>query len=163
MIALFVAQFWWFFACWTAITLLVIAPWARKRSPQEQLSIWVAPEMFRVLGLGLLVPTLSPGMPREFAISTAIGDSLTAVLALAAFIALRKGHAAGRSLAWVVTVVGLADLLFAFPHAIQTGAMPHLHAQYFVPAFCGPIMLLAHVMCLTTLLRTRRGKPAPMR
>jgi hypothetical protein len=112
--------------------------------------------MFRVLGLGLLVPTIAPGMPGGFAIATALGDSITAVLALAAFVTLRMGHRAGRTLAWLVTLVGLCDLVFAFVHANQTGAMAHLHAQYFVPVFAGPIMLLAHIQCLRTLLRTHR-------
>jgi hypothetical protein len=156
MVAIFVAQFWWFFACWAVIARFAIEPWSRRRSVEEQLAMWVAPEMFRVLGLGLLQPTISPGMPHEFAIATALGDSITAVLAMAAFVTLRLGHRAGRKLAWLATVVGLCDLVFAFAHANHTGAMPHLHAQYFVPVFAGPIMLLAHLRCLRTLLRSHR-------
>jgi len=70
--------------------------------------VWVAPEMFRVLGLGLLVPNLSPEISREFAVATAAGDSLTATLALLAFVGLRRSWSAARSLTWACTLVGIA-------------------------------------------------------
>lgn len=109
----------------------------------------------RVLGLGLLVPNLSPGISREFAVATALGDSVTATLALLAFIGLCRGWPRGRSLAWACTVVGIADLLVAFPHAATTGAVAHLAAQWYVPVFAGPIMVVAHAACLVTLRRSR--------
>ena len=59
---------------WSLITYFVLWPWSATLAPDARLSAFVAPEMFRVLGLGLLVPNLSPGMPAEFAISTAIGE-----------------------------------------------------------------------------------------
>jgi hypothetical protein len=155
MVPIFVAQLLWFTLCWLAIALLVIAPRVRALPPDEQVSLWIAPEMFRVLGLGLLVRTISPGMPDDFAIATAIGDATTSVLSFAAFVALRKQAPVGRSLAWVASVVGIADLLVAFPHAMHAGAIEHLHAQYYVPVFAGPIMITAHVMTVTTLVKTR--------
>jgi hypothetical protein len=155
VLAIFVAQFWWFTACWAAIALLVVAPNVRALPRDRQLAVWIAPEMFRVLGLGLLVPTLSPGMPREFAIATAIGDSITAVLSLVAFVALLQGWRARRAFAWAASLVGAVDLMIAFPHALRSGALPHLHAQWFVPVFAGPIMVVAHVACIATLIRTR--------
>jgi hypothetical protein len=113
--------------------------------------------MFRVLGLGLLVPNLSPGMPHGFALATAVGDSVTASLALAAFLALRRGSRRGRPLAWACTVVGTLDLLVAFPHALHSGALPHLAAQWYVPVFAGPIMLVCHVACFAELARLGRA------
>ena len=104
--------------------------------PDARLSVWVAPEMFRVLGVGLLVPNLSPGMPAEFARSTAAGDSLTALLAALAFIGLRGGRR--RGLAWACTVVGSLDLLIAFPHAAATGAISHMAAPVVCPGLRGP-------------------------
>jgi hypothetical protein len=113
--------------------------------------------MFRVLGVGLLVPNLSPGMPRDFALATALGDSLTAGLALAAFVALRRGSRRGRSLAWALTAVGTLDLLAAFAHALHAGALPHLAAQWYVPVFAGPVMIVSHAACLAELLGGRRA------
>jgi hypothetical protein len=111
--------------------------------------------MFRVLGAGLLVPNLSPGMPAEFAIATAAGDSLTAVLAASAFVGLRRGWSAARGLAWACTLVGSLDLVIAFPHAAATGAISHMAAQWYVPVFAGPPLVICHVACLILLVRGR--------
>jgi len=111
--------------------------------------------MFRVLGLGLLVPNLSPGMPSEFAFSTATGDSLTAVLAALAFIGLRRGWRQARVLTWACTGVGTLDLLIAFPHAAATGAISHMAAQWYVPVFAGPPLVICHVACFMLLVRGR--------
>ena len=105
-LAIFVLQFLWFLFAWSLIVSLVLWPLSARLSPDARLSAWVAPEMFRVLGLGLLVPNLSPGMPSEFAYSTAAGDSLTALLAALAFLGLRRGWRPARGIAWACTVVG---------------------------------------------------------
>jgi hypothetical protein len=156
-IAFFVLQFLWFLFAWSLITRFVLWPWSAALSPDARLSVWIAPEMFRVLGVGLLVPNLSPGMPAEFAVPTAIADSLTAVLAAAAFVGLRRGWAAARGLAWTCTVVGSIDILVAFPHAASIGAISHLAAQWYVPVFAGPPLVICHVVCWILLLRGRRG------
>jgi hypothetical protein len=162
-LAVFVAQFLWFLLVWTAVARVVVWPWSLRLAPEARLSLWVAPEMFRVLGLGLLVQNLSPGMPRGFALATAAGDSLTASLALLAFLGLRRGWRAARGLAWACTLVGVGDLLLAFPHAVHSGAIAHLGAQWYVPVFAGPLMVVAHVACLVTLLRTRDATPGGAR
>lgn len=162
-LAIFVAQLGWLLLVWSALAYWVIWPWSMRLSAPARLSLWVAPQMFRVLGLGLLVPNLAPGVSREFAAATALGDSLTATLALLAFAGLQRGWPRARSLAWSCTLVGLADLLIAFPHAAHTGAIAHLAAQWYVPVFAGPVMVVSHVACLATLLGTRgatRREPA---
>lgn len=154
-LVLFVAQFLWFLFAWSLIAYFVVWPWSARLPPSERLSVWVAPEMFRVLGVGLLVPNVSPGMPAGFALSTAAGDSLTALLAAAAFVGLRKGWCAARGFAWTCTIVGSADLLIAFPHAGATGAITHLAAQWYVPVFAGPVLVMCHFACFVLLLRGR--------
>jgi hypothetical protein len=156
-IAVFVLQFLWFLLAWSLITYFVLWPWSARLPPAARLSAWVAPEMFRVLGAGLLVPNLSPGMPAEFAVSTAVGDALTALLAAAAFVTLQKGHPAGRGLAWACTIVGSVDLLIAFPHAVRSEAITHMAAQWYVPVFAGPPLVICHVACWTLLVRGRRA------
>src|SRR5262245_105081 len=111
--------------------------------------------MFRVLGVGLLVPNLSPGMPTEFAASTAAGVSLTALLGALAFIGLRREWPSARALAWACTIVGSVDLLVAFPHAAATGAISHMAAQWYVPVFAGPPLVICHVACWILLVRGR--------
>jgi hypothetical protein len=156
-LVLFIAQFLWFLFAWCLITCFVLWPWSARLSPNARLSVWVAPEMFRVLGVGLLVPNLAPGMPTEFAVSTATGDSLTALLAASAFTGLRRGWPLARALAWACTIVGTLDLLIAFPHAASTGAISHMAAQWYVPVFAGPPLVICHVACFILLIRGARS------
>jgi uncharacterized protein (DUF58 family) len=156
-LAIFVLQFLWFLFAWSLIAYFLLWPWSARLSPGARLSVWVAPEMFRVLGLGLLVQNLSPGMPMEFAASTAIGDSLTALLAALAFTGLRRGWSSGRGLAWACSIVGSLDILIAFPHAASTGAISHMAAQWYVPIFAGPPLVVCHVASFVLLIRGRRS------
>lgn len=156
-IAFFLLQFWWFFFAWSLIVYLVLWPWFARLPPEIRLSAWIAPETFRVLGVGLLVPNLSPGMPAEFAVTTATADSMTAVLAASTFLGLRQGWGAARGLAWACTLVGSVDLLIAFPHAATLGALSHLAAQWYVPVFEGPPLAICHVVCFILLVRGRGG------
>ncbi len=153
-IVFFVVQFLWLLIAWSLITYFLVWPWSASLSPDARLSVFVAPEMFRVLGVGLLVPNLSPGMPAEFANATAAADSLTAVLAALAFLGLRRGWRSARGLAWACTLVGSIDLLIAFPHAASTGAIAHLATQWYVPVFAGPPLVICHVLCFILLIRS---------
>ncbi|GIW57051.1 MAG: hypothetical protein KatS3mg082_3455 [Nitrospiraceae bacterium] len=155
-LAIFVLQFLWFLFAWSLIAYFAIWPWSARFSLEARLSVWIAPEMFRVLGLGLLVPNLSPGMPRGFAFATAAGDALTALLAALALMGLQRGWGQARGLAWACTVVGTLDLAIAFPHAAATGATSHLAAQWYVPVFAGPPLVVCHVACFLLLARGRR-------
>lgn len=154
----FIAQLFWFVLVWSAIARFVVWPWSLSLASEARLALFVAPQMFRVLGLGLLVPNLAPGISREFASATALGDSLTAGLALCAFVGLRRGWRNAVPLTWACTAVGIADLLIAFPHAASTGAISHLAAQWYVPVFAGPVMVVSHAVCLAALLRNRRDQ-----
>ncbi len=154
-LVIFVLQFLWFLFAWSLVAYFVLWPWSARLTPAARLSAWIAPEMFRVLGVGLLVPNLSPGMPAEFAVSTAAGDSLTALLAAFAFIGLRQAWGTARGLAWACTIVGSLDLLVAFPHAAATGAISHMAAQWYVPVFAGPLLVICHVACFILLIRGR--------
>ena len=154
-LALFVLQFLWFLFAWSLIAHFVVWPQSARLAPDARLSVWIAPEMFRVLGVGLLVPNLSPGMPLEFAASTALGDSHTAALAAAAFTGLCRGWRSARTLAWACTIVGSIDIAIAFPHAAATGAIAHMAAQWYVPVFAGPILVICHVACFVLLWRGR--------
>ena len=151
----FVLQVVWFTVAWGVLVRLVIWPWSQGLAPNQSVAVWVAPQMFRVLGLGLLVPNLSPGMPPEFAIATAAGDALTAVLAVAAFVALQRDRRSGYALAWACTVVGSADGIHAVVQAARLGVADHLAAQWYVPALGVPLMGISHVACLVALLRSR--------
>ena len=89
----------------------------------------------------------------SFAQSTAAGDATTAVLALLAFIALRKRHRHARVLSWAVTLVGSADLAITLVQAILVQAAVYLEAQWYVPALGVPLMIVAHVNALRLLVK----------
>lgn len=111
--------------------------------------------MFRAFGLGLLVPALSPGLAPGFAVPTAAVDFFVAILALLAFVGLHRGWRLARPLIWACSLIGLGDLLIAFSIAPFIGAADHLAAQWYIPAFIGPLMIVAHVACLAALIRSR--------
>lgn len=152
-LTLFVFQLLWFLSAWALLAWFVAWPWSARLSPNARLSGWIAPQMFRVLGVGLLVPNLSPGMPAEFAVPTAAADAVTAVLGASAFLALQRDWSAARGLALACTIVGTLDLLVAFPHAAAVDASAHLAAQWYVPVLVGPVMAISHVACFVLLSR----------
>ncbi|HEX4946929.1 MAG TPA: hypothetical protein VFZ34_09705 [Blastocatellia bacterium] len=151
----FILQFGWFLLAWSVIARLFIVPALQNWTLEDALAVWIAPHLFRVLGVGLLVPNLAPGLPVEFAATTAIGDSLTAVLALGSLVALRQRWSKARTLVWGFNLIGSLDLTAAMIHAAWIQAATYLHAQWYVPALVVPLMIVAHVMVFRTLLRQR--------
>ncbi len=149
---LFVLQFLWFATAWTVLATLFVVPWLRAHAADDALAICLAPQLFRVLGVGLLVPNLAPNLPPSFALPTAVGDSLTAGLALLAVVALRQRWRGARIAAWACTLVGALDLLIALPHAATIGAARFLTAQWYVPALGVPLMIVSHVLAFRNLL-----------
>jgi hypothetical protein len=158
-VPLFLVQFVWFLIVWSAIGLIFVNPRLRGATPDRALSVWVVPQLFRVLGLGLLVPNLSPNMPQSFAVATAAGDGLTAVLALASLVALHRQWVAARPVVWACNVIGSCDLVIGLTHAARIEAAQFLGAQWFVPAVLVPLMIVSHVMVFRILLAQGRRVP----
>jgi hypothetical protein len=151
----FAIQFLWFLLAWSVIAGWLIEPALRRWELHDALACWVSPHLFRVLGVGLLVPNLSPGLPREFALATAVGDSLTALLALVALVALRHRWRRARALVWIFNLIGSLDLTAAMIYAVRIQAADYLQAQWYVPALIVPLMIVTHLMVFRTLLRKR--------
>lgn len=89
------------------------------------------------------------------AIPTAIGDSLTAVLALLAFVTLHRRHRIGLLLGWACTVFGIADGAHAVTTAARLQVAENLHAQWFVPVINVPLMAVCHATAIASLRRVR--------
>jgi hypothetical protein len=131
-------------------------PWLAEKSLEVALMALIAPHAFRHIGLAFIVPALNqPGMPLEFATSAAYGDLLSGILALVVLIALRGRWGLAIPLAWVFSIVGLADLANALR---QDGAILYMGATWFIPTFVVPILLVTHVMVITRLLRGAKGQ-----
>lgn len=150
LLPFFVIQFLWFLVVWATVAVFLVTPALSDIPRDDVLCVWITPQLFRVLGVGLLVPNLSPDMPRSFPVPTAIGDSLTACLALASVIGLRRGWEPARRIAWACNIVGIADLVIAVTHATMIGTAQFLAAQWYVPALGVPLMIVSHIMALRT-------------
>ena len=149
----FALQFVWFLLAWSVIAAWFVEPRLRQSNSRDALAVWIAPHLFRVLGVGLLVPNLSPNLPREFALTTALRDSLTALLAFCALLALRRRWRRATTVVWIFNVIGALDLTAAMIHAVRIRAADYLQAQWYVPALLVPLMIVAHVQVFRTLLR----------
>ena len=152
---LFVMQFVWFLLAWSTLAAVFVVPQLAALPTARALAVAVTPQMFRVLGVGLLVPNLAPGLPREFALPTALGDTTTALLAWATLLAVHAGSRHARGLAWACTIVGAGDLMIALPHAARIEAARYLAAQWYVPTVAVPLMIVSHVLTARTLLGSR--------
>jgi hypothetical protein len=114
---------------------------------------------FRFFGLVFILPgVVGASLPAGFAAFAAYGDFATGLLALLALITVRL-----RALFWLLViafnVIGAADLIIDYYHAIQTGlpAVPgQLGAAYIIPIIYVPLLMITHVaaVCLYMSQRT---------
>jgi len=123
-------------------------------SRHDALRAVIAPQMFRIVGMSLLADNIAaPGLDPNFASTVATGDAITAVLAVAAFIALGRRPRLGVVLAWLTTLVGAADLVRNLAVGARINAAQYLGAGWFVVALAVPLMFVAHVAAARLLLR----------
>src|SRR5215467_11296797 len=111
---------------------------------------------FRFFGLIFILPgVVGPHLPASFATFAAYGDFATGVLAMLALITVKI-----RPLFWsfvvAFNVVGLADILIDYYHAIQAG-LPALAGQlgagYVIPVIYVPLLMITNVVAFYFLLR----------
>jgi hypothetical protein len=111
---------------------------------------------FRFFGLVFILPgVVGPNVPAGFATFAAYGDFATGVLAVLALLTARI-----RPLFWsfVITfnLVGAADIVVDYYHAIQTGldVMPgQFGATYVIPIIYVPLLMITHVVAFYLLVR----------
>ncbi|MCA9707725.1 MAG: hypothetical protein KDK70_17880 [Myxococcales bacterium] len=139
---------------WVLVLRTVVAPRLAGLARLERLTVLALPGCFRHVSAVLLVPGVAgPGLPGPFVGSLVVGDVLTAVLAMGAVVALRRGAAGAVALTWGFNVVGLADLLKNLIHGMSLGVADHFGAAAFVPTMVVPLMLCVHVWSLVELSR----------
>ncbi len=135
-------------------------PRLRAMPPAQALTLALFPGATRFMGLMFLVPSVTPGMPSGFAVPAAYGDTLSALIALAALVASRSGSSAGRPLAWLYVVVGGADLAYGLFLGFQHHLWDHLGGAWTYIVIAFPAVVIGLVVTTTTLLRESR-KEAP--
>ena len=113
---------------------------------------------FRFFGLVFILPgVVGANLPAGFATFAAYGDFATGILALSALLTARI-----RPLFWVLVVgfnlVGFADILLAYYHAVRLG-LPALAGQlgaaYAIPILYVPMLLITHCVAFYWLLRSQ--------
>ena len=141
---------------YTALGFWFIRPWLETKPRATALSILVLPQTFRFIGVTLLVPgVVEPGLPDAFARPTAIGDTVTTLLAWVSLIALRAGWRLAIPAVWLFNLVGSVDLLLNLSRGIRLQVAHQLGAAWFGPAFIVPGMLVIHVLVFVFLLRSK--------
>jgi hypothetical protein len=112
----------------------------------------------RHLGLMFLAPgAVFPGIPPQFAYPAALGDLLTAALALIAILAVIRSSALARTLVGLFNVVGTLDLVDAISLATVYDAAPYMGPAYWIPAFWVPALLVTHFVVFLILGRRWHG------
>lgn len=111
---------------------------------------------FRFFGLVFIVPgVVGPGLPAGFATAAAYGDLAAGLLAMLALLTVRI-----RPLFWIFVaafnLVGVADFIADYAHAIQGGLPEHagaLGAAYAIPVLYVPLLMITHGVALYGLAR----------
>jgi hypothetical protein len=117
----------------------------------------------RFFGLVFIVPgVVGADLPASFATFAAHWDFATGVLALLALLTVRI-----RPLFWLFVVafnvVGCADLLIDYYHAVQIGLPERageLGAAYAIPILYVPLLMITHGAAFHLLLRARKVIPS---
>jgi hypothetical protein len=111
---------------------------------------------FRFFGLVFILPgVVGPNLPVSFATFAAYGDFAAGVLAMMALLTVRI-----RPLFWSLVVafnvVGMADLILDYYHAVQVGLPAlagELGATYAIPIIYVPLLMITHLVAFYFLAR----------
>jgi hypothetical protein len=135
-----------------------ILPWLKSMDRVKAHRAIATLHSFRFFGLVFIVPgVVSPELPASFATFAAYGDLATGLLAMLALVAIRIRPV---FLLFVVAfnVVGAADLIVDYAHAIQAGLPARageLGAAYAIPIIYVPLLMITHVAAFYLLVRPR--------
>jgi hypothetical protein len=144
------------YAVWALCFGIFVVPWLESMRRIDAFRAMAAAHSFRFFGLAFLVPgVVGADLPASFATFAGYGDLATGVLAALALCTIRM-----RVLFWALVVafnlVGAADLIFDYYHAIQADLPAHagqLGAMYAIPILYVPLLMLTHLLAFYWLLR----------
>ena len=144
------------YVAWLLCFRAYIWPWLKSQDPMAAHRAIATLHGFRFFGLVFILPgVVGAHLPASFARAAACGDLATGVLALLALLCVRR-----RPLFWLLVVafnvVGTADLLLAYVHAVRIG-LPEMAGQlgaaYAIPILYVPLLMITHIAAFTLLLR----------
>jgi len=144
------------YVAWGLCFAAFVWPWLKALGRDDALRAIAALHGFRFFGLVFILPgVVGDGLPAGFAAPAAWGDLATGALALLA-LATFRARPLFLALVVVFNVVGSADLLLAYAHAVQLG-LPEIAGQlgaaYAIPILYVPLLALTHGAAFRLLLR----------
>ena len=158
------------FMAFGLVTRLYVWPRLQRLERDDAILALVVPHAFRFIGLAFLVPgVVAAALPSAFAIPTAIGDLITALLAIASSIALSRRASFALALVWLFNLWGTADLLLAYYHGVFGVPLePGMFgAAYYIPSAIVPALFIGHGLIFRLLVAPVRqatpGQSNPQR
>jgi hypothetical protein len=141
------------------VARVYLSPALARRSIVDALTPLLLFHATRYIGAVFLTPSVTDAsIPASFTVPGAVGDVLSAFLALGALAALRSGSRWALALVWVFNVWGTFDFLNAFANGIALGLPNYpLGAVWFIPTLLVPAYFVLHVLIFGILL-TRSGE-----
>jgi hypothetical protein len=114
---------------------------------------------FRFFGLVFMIPgVVGPNLPASFATFAAYVDFATGLLAMLALLTVRIRPLLFWTFVVAFNLVGAADLLLNYYHAVQIG-LPEMAGQfgatYAIPIIYVPLLMITHVAAFYLMLRSR--------
>ena len=144
------------YVAWTLCFSVYILPRLKSMGRVEAHRAIATLHSFRFFGLVFILPgVVGPHLPASFATFAAYADLATGLLAILALLTVRI-----RPLFWLFVVafnvVGAADLLLDYYHAIRAG-LPALAGQlgaaYVIPVIVVPLLMITHFAAFYWLVR----------
>lgn len=149
------------YAAWLLCFGAYILPWLRSVDRVSAHRAIATLHSFRFFGLVFMLPgVVGPGLPASFAAFAAYGDLATGLLAMLALLTIRI-----RPVFWLAVaafnLVGIADLILDYCHAIQIGLPARageLGAAYAIPIIYVPLLMITHLTAFYLLARPKTAQ-----
>ena len=143
---------------WSIVIVRYVWPLLHGQSRTDALRPLLMLHSFRFVGLAFLVTGIvSPDLSAEWARPAAYGDLIAGGPRIACLGALPSRS--GIALAWIFSVWGGADLLYAFYQGNRVGLEPgQLGAAYFILTVLVPLLLITHALAFRILLQRNAVK-----
>ncbi len=131
----------------------VVWPWLSSKPVAVAMMFLIAPHATRHIGLTFLVPSVTTAnIPEMFALMTAWGDFISAVLAIIVLFSYKKKWSNAIVFTWLFNIFGTLDLFNALRHV---EAIPTLGGTWYIPTFIVPMLLVSHAMIFILLLKPK--------
>ena len=155
---LFLTQLFTAYAVWLVLSIFILVPKLNQLPKKTVLILLVIPQMFRYIGVSVAASPVvtSKEIPIELAQHIAIGDWVTAVCAITAFIFLRIHSRLAIASVWALNLVGFADQIMTMTRATKAGLANYMDAAWYIPTVILPLMTTSHILIFYFLLKKEK-------